>query len=135
VIWNDYNNADATILSTKRMKDFIFRYLHGIHQLYRRNDDAEIYVMFILIFFESIFIICLGAIFGFHIPRSEELGNKWLVRFVAGFTLWLINKFLFAIQESNYSKYEPMSKGITLFITFLYFGITITFLLVSSENH
>ena len=117
------------------MKTFILRYLHGIHQLYRRNDDADIYVMVIIILFESIFIICLGAIFGFHIPASEELGNKWLVRLIVGLMFWLINRYVFALHESNYSKHEPMSKKITLIVTFLYFGITIAFLFVTSKNH
>lgn len=111
----------------------LFRYLNGISQFYRRNDDAEIYVLAIVIFAECVFALCLSIIFNFEIPTSDELGNKWLIRLLEGLSLWFINKYLFGIRESKYSEYEPLSKMITLLITFLYFGLTIGFVFIASK--
>lgn len=109
-------------------------YLNGLRQFYRRNDDADIYVMLILILIECLMIICILAILKFKIPTSEELGNKWLVRLISGSILWLINKYIFGIRESVYSEYPPLSKPTTLLITLLYFAVTIGFLFYSSKN-
>lgn len=117
------------------MKTQIFRYLSGLSQFYRRNDDSDIYVMLILILIECVAILCFSAIFNFNIPVSDELGNKWLVRFVSGSILWLINKYIFGIRESVYSEYRPFSKGVTLLVTLLYFTVCLSILFFYSKNH
>ena len=116
------------------MKILIFRYLNGLNQFYRRNDDADIYVMIILMLIEGVFIICLSVIFNFHIPISDELGNKWVVRLVSGSILWLINKYIFGIRESIYCEYTPLSKRLTLLTTLLYFAVTLGYLFYASKH-
>jgi len=110
------------------MKRIIFSYLNGLNQFYRRNDDAEMYIIGIFILMEWVLYVCISAIFGLHVPIAEEFGNEWLVKLVVGIALWVINKY---ILESNYREYEPLPKDITLLITFAYFAITLIFLFVN----
>lgn len=132
--WHDYYKKCNQFCKEKRMKHLIFRYLNGLNQFYRRKDDAEIYVIIILILIEGVFIICLSSIFNFPIPTSDELGNKWVVRLVSGLILWSINKYLFGIRESVYSEYPPLSKRLTLLITLAYFAVTLGYLFYASKH-
>lgn len=117
------------------MRTIIFRYLNGLSQFYRRNDDSDIYVMLIFILIESMMILCFSAIFRFHIPTSEELGNKWVIRLLSGLILWVVNKYIFGIKQSVYEEYIPFSKGITILVTLFYFLLSIGFLFYHSKNH
>ncbi|MFN8353252.1 MAG: hypothetical protein U0Y10_02295 [Spirosomataceae bacterium] len=116
------------------MKRILFSYLHGFHQLYRRSNDADIYVQTIVILMEGFFILFLSALFKFHIPTTEELGNKWVVRTIKISILFLLNRYLFGIRESVYLEYPPMSKRTILLITLFYFAVTIGFLFYSSKH-
>lgn len=115
------------------MKTLFFKYLSGLYRLYRRNKDADIYVMIILILIESILILSFLSILNYPLPYSEKFGNKWIIRLVTGLIFWTINRYLFGIRESVYSKYQPLSKSTTLLITFLYFFVTIGYLLFWSK--
>ncbi len=116
------------------MKGLIFSYINGLNQLYRRSDDADIFVMGIIIVMQGFFILCISALLDFHIPTTEELGNKWVVRPIKAIIFWLFNKYIFGIRESIYSEYTPMPKKLTLTITFIYFAITLGFMIYKSKS-
>ncbi len=116
------------------MKRIFFCYLNGLSELYRRSNDPDIYVLGIVIFMQICFLFTLRVIFDFHIPTSDELGNKWIVRMIESAVLVAINRYLFGIRESVYSEHPPLSKRTTIWVTLIYFAFTIGFVFYSSIN-
>ncbi len=106
------------------------RYLNGLYQLlhYLGNPDPELGVMGLVMMFQAILLVDISIIFHFRTPLTDEIGNKWVVRLVAGSIMWLLNKYIFGIRESVYSEYAPLSKRVTLLLTILYFVTTLGFL-------
>jgi hypothetical protein len=116
-------------------KGYINGYLNGLNQLYRKSDDPDIFVMLVVIYIEIFLILGISIIFHFRLPTTEEFGNKWIVRLVAGLTMVAINRYIFGIRESVYSEYTPFSRGVTLLITIGYFIASLLFIFLSSKNH
>lgn len=115
------------------MKRIFYSYLNGLHQLMRKVDDTELYVLMIIIFFEFLMVGFLTSRYNIDIPVDTFLPNKWLSRLVGGVGLYSINKYIFGFREKNYSQYQAMPQSTTLIITFLYFGIFIL-LLIFKDN-
>jgi len=104
------------------MKRLFYGYLHGLHQWLRKADDTEMYVIIILFVFEGITIIYLTTVFNIKLPSLDNfLPNKWLSRLIGGVSMYVLNKYIFGFRESNYTKYEPLSKKNTVAFTIGYF--------------
>lgn len=115
------------------MKKIIFGYLSGLHQLLRKVDDTELYVILIIMLIEFILLFFFIIIFDVKTLSIDSfLPNKWLSRFTLGTFHYLFNKYILGLREGNYLKYDPMPKKLTLITTIGFFSFFI--LLIIFKN-
>ena len=111
------------------MKHFFFRYLNGLNNISKKSVDTDVYIVLTVVFYVILIINLIDGMIDFKIwIPSEFFGNKLIGKLFMGGLLYAFCYYVLGIKESNYTKYEPLGKGVSVAIfllSFLFLGFLI----------
>lgn len=111
------------------MKRIFFMYLNGLNNLSKKSVDTDVYIVLTMVLYVIFIVLIIQNIIGFDIlPTSDFFGNKLIGKLFMGGLLYAFCYYILGIKESNYTKYEPLGKGVTVAIfllSFLFLGFLI----------